>query len=65
MKTTYKVLLVISAILLIGSSVAYYLSTNSKSTYNKLVEENKELEIKLNEKQSQRRRNFSRYFKVK
>lgn len=53
MKTTYKVLLVISAILLIGSSVAYYLSTNSKSTYNKLVEENKELEIKLNEKQSQ------------
>lgn len=53
MKTTYKVLLVISAILLVGSSVAYYLSTNSKSTYNKLVEENKELEIKLNEKQSQ------------
>lgn len=53
MKTTYKVLLVISSILLIGSSVAYYLSTNSKSTYNKLVEENKELEIKLNEKQSQ------------
>lgn len=53
MKTIYKVLLVISAILLVGSSVAYYLSTNSKSTYNKLVEENKELEIKLNEKQSQ------------
>lgn len=53
MKTIYKVLLVISGILLLGSSVAYYLSTNSKSTYNKLVEENKELEIKLNEKQSQ------------
>ena len=53
MKTTYKILLVISAILLVGSSVAYYLSTNSKSTYNKLVEENKELEIKINEKQSQ------------
>lgn len=51
MKTSYKILLLISSILLIGSSIAYYLSVNSKSTYNKLLESNKELEINLLEKE--------------
>ncbi len=51
MKTSYKILLLISTILLIGSSIAYYLSVNSKSTYNKLLESNKELEINLLEKE--------------
>ena len=53
MKTTYKILILISAILLVASSIAYYLSTNSKATYNKLVETNKELQAKLVEKQDQ------------
>lgn len=51
MKTSYKILLLISTILLIGSSIAYYLSVNSKSTYNKLLASNKELEINLLEKE--------------
>ena len=51
MKTSYKILLLISTILLIGSSIAYYLSVNSKSTYNKLLVSNKELEINLLEKE--------------
>ena len=51
MKTSYKILLLISTILLIGSSIAYYLSVNSKSTYNKLLASNKELEINLFEKE--------------
>lgn len=53
MKTSYKILLLISTILLIGSSIAYYLSVNSKSTYNKLLASNKELEINLLEKEKQ------------
>lgn len=53
MKTSYKILLLISTILLIGSSIAYYLSVNSKSTYNKLLASNKELEINLIEKEKQ------------
>lgn len=53
MKTSYKILLLISTVLLIGSSIAYYLSVNSKSTYNKLLESNKELEINLLEKEKQ------------
>lgn len=51
MKKTYKILLVISTILLIASSVAYYLSINSKTTYKKLAETNKILEVELLEKQ--------------
>lgn len=51
MKTSYKILLLISTILLIGSSIAYYLSVNSKSTYNKLLASNKELKINLLEKE--------------